>query len=238
MINSILKSGGNVERTQVILLSSSEETACYISARWQGQNDGPNITVLSKGHLAAALSVTAQTLVVAGPNVEQREEVIHTLESRHVPTMCVLETGENLHKFLQKYSTLLVFLDTPEGLDALIRTGNHVLRRLLAESKVEQAEANLQNLTSHAQLGRYIIDIRHNFNNCLTAVLGNAELLLMENGNLPPHFKEQLDTILSMALRMHQMMQRFSSLETEMHFAERHSHVEMKADKSAYVSGS
>jgi len=227
-----------VDRTQVIFLSSSEDAARDIVARWQGQFEGPNISVLAKGHLSAALSVPVQTLVVVGPNVEQRDEVLHALENRHVPTFCILGNGDNLSGLLQKYPSLLVFFDSPEGTDALLRTGNHVLRRLFAESKIEQTEANLQNLTSQAQLGRYIIDIRHNFNNCLTAVLGNAELLLMENGNLPPHYKDQLDTILSMALRMHQMMQRFSSLETEMQFADRHTQSDTKAEKSAYVSGS
>jgi len=227
-----------VDRTQVIILSSSEDAARDIVARWQGQYEGPNIHVLGKGHLAATLSVTTQTLVVIGASVEQREEVLHTLENRHIPTFCILKDGESLSGLLQKYPALLVFPESPEGADALVRTGNHVLRRLIAESKIEQTEASLQNLNSQAQLGRYIIDIRHNFNNCLTAVLGNAELLLMENGNLPPHYKDQLDTILSMALRMHQMMQRFSSLETEMQFAERHSHSETKTEKTAYVSGS
>jgi len=227
-----------VDRTQVIILSSNTEAARDIVAKWQGPYEEPHINVLAKGHLATALAASIQTLVVIGANVEQRDEVLHALENRRVPAFCILAAGESLSGLLQKYPALLVFPDTPEGTDAMVRTGNHVLRRLLAESKIEQTEANLQNLTSQAQLGRYIIDIRHNFNNCLTAVLGNAELLLMENGNLPPHYKDQLDTILSMALRMHQMMQRFSSLETEMQFADRHSQGEAKTEKSAYVSGS
>jgi len=227
-----------VERSQLIILSSGEDTARDIVVRWQGQYEGPNISVLAKGHLAAALTVAVQTLVVVGPSVEQKDEVLRALENRHVPTFCILAAGDSLSALLQKYPALLVFPDSPEGIDALVRMGNHVLRRLIAESKIEQTEANLQNLNCQAQLGRYIIDIRHNFNNCLTAVLGNTELLLMENGNLPAHFKDQLDTILSMALRMHQMMQRFSSLETEMQFADRHTQSDTKAEKSAYVSGS
>lgn len=227
-----------MERSQVIILSSGEDASLDIVGRWQEQFEGPNITVLSKGHLAAAFSAALQTLVVVGPNVEQKEEVLHTLENRHIPTFCVLAAGDNLSTLLKRYPSLLVFPDSLEGTDALVRMGNHVLLRLIAESRIEQTEANLQNLNSQAQLGRYIIDIRHNFNNCLTAVLGNAELLLMENGNLPAHFKDQLDTILSMALRMHQMMQRLSSLETEMQFADRHSQGEAKSEKNAYVSGS
>ena len=35
-----------------------------------------------------------------------------------------------------------------------------------------------------AALGRYMLEVRHAFNNALTSVLGNSELLLLESGAL------------------------------------------------------
>ena len=58
--------------------------------------------------------------------------------------------------------------------------------------------------------------MRHSINNALTSVLGNSELLLLEPGTLAAEARSQIDTIRHMALRMHEILQRFSSLEKEM----------------------
>jgi signal transduction histidine kinase len=73
-----------------------------------------------------------------------------------------------------------------------------------------------------------MLEMRHGLNNCLTSVLGNAELLLLEPGTVSGETREQIETIHTMALRMHEVMQRFSSLESEMHFAEKESHSETR----------
>jgi signal transduction histidine kinase len=74
-----------------------------------------------------------------------------------------------------------------------------------------------------AILGRYMVEMRHGFNNAMTSLLGNAELLLQDPGAYPARVLEQLQTIRAMALRMHQMMQRFSALEAEMEIGESNS---------------
>ena len=53
-------------------------------------------------------------------------------------------------------------------------------------------------------------------NNALTSVLGNSDLLLLEPGSFSAHTRAQIETIRSMTLRIHEIMQRFSSLEKEM----------------------
>jgi signal transduction histidine kinase len=78
-------------------------------------------------------------------------------------------------------------------------------------------------LKCHATLGQYIIDMRHNMNNALTSVLGNAELLLLEPGAFSAGVRSQLDTIRNMALRLHEILQRFSSLEKEFLFVQKQS---------------
>ena len=65
-------------------------------------------------------------------------------------------------------------------------------------------------------LGRFVLDMRHNVNNALTTVLGNSDLLLLEPGSLSAPARAQIDTIRNMALRIHEVLQRFSSLEKEM----------------------
>ena len=61
-----------------------------------------------------------------------------------------------------------------------------------------------------------MLEMKHSVNNALTSMLGNAELLLLEPGQLSAQSLAQIKTIHSMALRINEIMQRFSSLASEM----------------------
>jgi len=93
--------------------------------------------------------------------------------------------------------------------------GREILRRRQAESHAREAEKTCAAAQSEATLGRYMLEMRTNVNNALTTVLGNAELLVLEPG-LPATVLAQADTIRNMALRLHEVFQRFSSLEKEL----------------------
>jgi signal transduction histidine kinase len=69
-------------------------------------------------------------------------------------------------------------------------------------------------------------DMRHSLNNAMTSLLGNAELLLLEPGQLSAQSLAQIKTIHTMALRINEIMQRFSSLASEMRDAETSSQAE------------
>ena len=100
--------------------------------------------------------------------------------------------------------------------------GREILRRRQAESYAREAESLCAAAQSEATLGRYMLEMRTNVNNALTTVLGNAELLVLEPG-LPATVLAQADTIRNMALRLHEVFQRFSSLEKELTVAARES---------------
>ncbi len=100
--------------------------------------------------------------------------------------------------------------------------GREILRRRQAESRARAAEKTLAVAEAEATLGRYMVEMRTNVNNALTTVLGNAELLVLEPG-LPATVVAQADTIRNMALRLHEVFQRFASLENELTVAARES---------------
>ena len=75
-----------------------------------------------------------------------------------------------------------------------------------------------------------MMDMKHSVNNALTSMLGNAELLLLEPGQLSSKSLAQIKTIHSMALRINEIMQRFSSLASEMREAENASQAETEVD--------
>jgi hypothetical protein len=100
--------------------------------------------------------------------------------------------------------------------------GREILRRVRAESCSREAEKICAAAEAEATLGRYMLEMRTNVNNALTTVLGNAELLVLEPG-LPATVLAQADTIRNMALRLHEVFQRFSSIEKELSVAARES---------------
>jgi len=100
--------------------------------------------------------------------------------------------------------------------------GREILRRRQAESRAREAEKLCTAARAEATLGRYMIEMRTNVNNALTTVLGNAELLALEPG-LPASVLAEADAIRNMALRLHEIFQRFSSIETELTVAARES---------------
>ena len=110
--------------------------------------------------------------------------------------------------------------------------GREILRRCHAEVRASEAEKISCASQAEATLGRYMVEMRTNVNNALTTVLGNAELLVHEPG-LPAQVSSQADAIRNMALRLHEVFQRFSSLEKELTFAARES-----GKKAAGAAGS
>jgi ATP-dependent protease ClpP protease subunit len=76
-----------------------------------------------------------------------------------------------------------------------------------------------------------MVEMRTNVNNALTTILGNAELLMHQPG-LPSTVAVQADAIRNMALRLHEVFQRFSSLEKELTVAARE-----PAKKAATAAG-
>ena len=93
--------------------------------------------------------------------------------------------------------------------------GREILRRIQAESRAREAGTVSAAAQADATLGRYMVEMRTNVNNALTAVLGNAELMVLEPG-LPANVLAEADTIRNMALRLHEVFQRFSSIEKEL----------------------
>jgi hypothetical protein len=98
--------------------------------------------------------------------------------------------------------------------------GREILQRHQAASRAREAEKTCAAAQAEATLGRFMVEMRININNALTTVLGNADLLVHEPG-LPATVQAQADAIRNMALRLHEVFQRFSSIEKELSVAAR-----------------
>jgi signal transduction histidine kinase len=90
-----------------------------------------------------------------------------------------------------------------------------------AIARAQRAEDELKSLEQQAALGRYMLEVRHTLNNSLTSVLGNSELLLLDPESLSSEARSQIETVRNMAVRMHEILRRFSSIEKELNAVEK-----------------
>lgn len=213
----------------VVIVSDDPEFSGTISSRWQQERGAPAFTLVS-GDLCNGLSPEAFDLAIVG-NVHNdlQFSVAKTLEQSGKPVLLVSSevTGGETHP-------RLLTLQRNEGwLETVVLLASEILRRSEALSRLRRAEQTNAVLERQAALGRYVIDMRHNLNNALTSILGNSELLLLDSNLLCAQPRSQVETIRNMALRMNEILQRFSSLEKELNVAARQSEVEPKAKSHA-----
>lgn len=228
--------GGLTRMSQTVLIIADDAGfARDIVARWQLERVLPNFT-----HMSAEVWASSSAecdLSIVGPLSAEREPVLLQLERSGAPAICVLDRNSDLVALRSEHPRILPVRMDEDWVDALVILAGEVLRRVDFMARVKRAENSASESISNARLGKFMVETLHSFNNALTSVLGNAELLMLESDSLPAQVREQVDTIHSMALRLHEMMQRFSSLESEMRFAERQSQGEISDRSQAFASG-
>src|SRR6266478_1093291 len=130
-------------------------------------------------------------------------------------------------------------LQQREGwLDALVLVSAEILRLGQALVRAHRAEQAKKSLEQQATLGRYMLDVRHTLNNSLTSVLGNSELLVLDPGSLSAAERSQIETIRNMAVRMHEILRRFSSIEKELNAVEKQAENEARTRSRAATATS
>ena len=143
------------------------------------------------------------------------------LEAAAKPVFLVCDKSYAAQEVRETQPRVTILRENEGWLDALILICVEALKVRQAITRAQRAEQADRTLESQAALGRYMLEMRHALNNALTSVLGNAELLLLESA-LPSHGAvAQIETIRNMAMRMHEVLQRFSSLEKELNAVER-----------------
>jgi signal transduction histidine kinase len=128
----------------------------------------------------------------------------------------VCNETQNIREIRESQPRIIALRQNEGWLDALVLIVSEALRRSDAEKRLAQAEHEITVLQQQATLGSYMREMLHTLNNALTSVLGNAELLLLEPGSLTANSRSQIETIRNMALRMHEILHRFASLEKEL----------------------
>ena len=200
----------------VLIISDEVDFSRRITARWQMERNVPTFTLLS-GDLWPRFAVDVFDVAIVG---ELRRDllsvVLEPLHSTGQPIFCVCQDAATAHLVHERWPRIGIQRRSEHWLETLVLAVSEAVHRSRSESRARAAETACATLDRQATLGRYMLEMRHNLNNALTSVLGNSDLLLLEPGSLSAQTRAQIETIRNMTLRIHEIMQRFSSLEKEM----------------------
>jgi hypothetical protein len=230
----------SMHRPSVLILASDPAFSREITANWPQdpapRSHGPEFIVLDEG-FSRGLEGSNYDLAIADAccaekdNENEKDTGRNNIKRKHLNKRLNKDLKQSLaaagkpailiHSdpsldFYNIHGAILELRREPGIWPAMAGlVGREILRRCQAESRARDAEKICAAAQAEATLGRYMVEMRTNVNNALTTVLGNAELLVLEPG-LPASVLAQADTIRNMALRLHEVFQRFSSIEKEL----------------------
>ena len=210
------------ERQQTVLLVSSDG---YLrdAAKRELKHRRPDVRISSVNSMDAAL----QAIEEGAPNVILLEEGVRSLDSRdEAEGMSKLDAQV---KVLGIHAPVVVIGRAERGprLMAMVEAGSadYVLHAAgsitaalaLLERRLIQAQSIADSApTGSQEWSRDFAEVlRHELNNPLTGILGNAELLLAEisrqnDGRLPHGGLERVETIAALAMRMRETVRQLS----------------------------
>jgi len=205
-----------VETPTVLIISDEADFSRRITARWQMERNVPTFTLLS-GELWPRFAVDIFDVAIVGPlRRDLLSVVLEPLHSTSQPVFCVCHDAATAQLVHERWPRISILRPSEHWLETLVIAAAEAVHRARAESRARAAELACSTLERQAMLGRYMLEMRHSLNNALTSVLGNSDLLLLEPGSFSAQTRAQIETIRNMALRIHEVLQRFSSLEKEM----------------------
>jgi signal transduction histidine kinase len=226
-----------VSQLTVLIYTDDVEFAHMIVARWQTERTVPSFLISSDSSWERDKEVTFD-LAIVGPLVSEDPVLaLKRIDPQGRPALYLANRTTTGLAVRNAHPRVLVLNDYEGWVNAVVLLAGEALRRVDATIRAKKAEQSVSAAQRHALLGRYMLDMRHSLNNALTSIMGNSELLLLEPGKVSADVREQIETIHSMSMRLHEIIQRFSSLETEMQFAERQSQREMPSSMHSFVSG-
>ncbi len=200
----------------VLIISDAVEFSRRITARWQMERNVPTFTLLS-GDLWPRFAADVFDVAIVGQlRRDLLSVVLEPLHSTGQPIFCLCQDAATAQLVRDRWPRVTILRPTEHWLETLVLAAAEAVHRSRAESRARSVELSCVTLQREATLGRYMLEMRHNMNNALTSVLGNSDLLLLEPGSFSAQTRSQIETIRNMTLRIHEIMQRFSSLEKEM----------------------
>jgi signal transduction histidine kinase len=224
-----------VEQATVLIISDDAEFSRSVTSFWQTQPETPAFTLMSADLCSSLDADQFDLAVVAAVQPKFLVSVLQALELTGHPVLLITER-EGFS--VREAQPGVVVIRQHEGwMESLVLVARVALQHQQALTRAHRAEISNAALQRQAALGRYMLEMRHSMNNALTSVLGNSELLLLDPGCLPANAGSQIETIRNMSLRMHEILQRFSSLEKELNVLEKQAEQDKRRKSQVAAAG-
>ena len=222
-----------MKTASVLILTDDSEFGRLLTSCWRAERRPPAITVLDP-QIWQAQDAGVYDLTVIGPTAEENlSAILDRLNPSAATILCNASGPPEFQPLRSRYPRLLHIPLREDWAQTLLLVAGESLRRAEAGHIAKQALSQAARSEGDAVLGRYMLEMKHSVNNALTSILGNAELLLLEPGQLSAQSLQQIKTVHHMTLRLTEIMQRFSSLASEIRDAETPSQPETEAVPSA-----
>lgn len=225
-----------MDQATVLIISDDADFSRVVMDRWRAERNAPAFTLMS-GDICRDLDGEAFDMAIVGAvRHEVLSAVFQSLGPAGNPVLFVSRQSAAKASSMQPGISIL---QQQEGwLDALVLVSREMLSHGQTRARAERAEEAGKALERQATLGRYMLDVRHTLNNALTSVMGNSELLLLEPESLSAASRSQIETIRNMGVRMHEILQRFSSIEKELNAVEQQAENEARTRVRAAAASS
>ncbi len=227
-----------MEQPSVLIISDDAELARAVTGRWQTERTVPAFTLMSSDVCLGFDPDIFQLAIAGGVRPQALSVVLETMEAAGKRVVFVSDDMRIVQTVRDRWPGMAIVRQQENWLDTLVLVAGEILRRVNAEAEARHLQQANVLLERQAHLGRYMLDMRHTLNNTLTSILGNSELLLLEPGSLSAGARSQMETIRNMSLRMHEILQRFSSLEKELTVVDRQAKKESGAKTHGAAAGS
>ena len=225
-----------METNTLLIVADEPEFGRQLTARWQTEPRVPALTQVSSD-LWNPARASAYDLLILGPLAQHRAaSLLESLGNAGVAVLSVVENERDAATIQACHPSGPVVLRQNDWVSVVVLVGVQILRRVAAQRRAEAAENITKVLQRRAALGRYMLEMRPALNNALTSALGNADLLLLESTGLRGESLERVHTLHRMILRMNEMMQRFSSLASELQLIEKPSQSETEEEMSRLMA--
>ena len=187
--------------------------------RWKTERHVPRLASLGSESWQDAAAAGCD-LVVIGPVYAGALPHVLLTAACAPAAVAILPPTVSPRQIRMEHPRIVPVRGSEDAIDTAVSIGAQLLLRVACERQLDRTEKTANENQMYGILGRYMVESRHNFNNALTSILGIAELMQFDSLCSSDEVHQKMKTVQMMALRLHGMMQRFSSLETEMRYAD------------------
>ena len=204
-------------REKVLIVSGDSEFNAALLRSWQVAGSVPEYQVVEPD--APCEWPVSCVAVLDGAK-------LHLRLPADIP-MVIMVTGGELVPVIVEVGRRIVQLRRDQGwAEIAAALALECVLREQALRRGDELEERLIKTERFSALGKFVAGHQHEMANALTGLMGHAELLMTER-DISQEFRHKIGTIHAMSLRIHDVLQKLSSLDRELRVAERQAQKKM-----------